>query len=92
MWIIGIALAAGAAVVAVLIRYSEIAGKVLDGVAAAAFFVFALVAADVVRGTLVHDTVFMTEVHRVLLNPWFLASGMYLGPYALARLTLLSLR
>ncbi len=89
MWIIGIVLAAGAIIIALLIRYSSIAGKAIDTIAALAFFTFAVIAADVVRGTLAHDTVFMTEVHRVLLNRWFLASASYVGTYTLARLVLL---
>ncbi|MEC0372430.1 transposase [Paenibacillus chibensis] len=33
-----------------------------------------------------HDTVFTTDVHNVLLNPWFLFTGAYLGLYIPYRL------
>ena len=36
--------------------------------------------------TLLDDTVFMTQVHEVLLSPFFLISGGYLGPYGLSLL------
>lgn len=39
---------------------------------------------DVIR----NDTVFMTEVHKVFLNPFFLITGAYLGVYLLYGLLL----
>lgn len=88
MLMIGAALAVGAVIVAWSSRVNKIAKQVFDGIAVIALFVFFVIAATGVMETLVHDTVFMTEVHHVLLNPFFLASGAYLGPYAVGRAAL----
>ncbi|WP_138752479.1 hypothetical protein [Paenibacillus sinopodophylli] len=87
--LIGAALVVGTVLVVWMSRISEVASRVLDGAAALAVFLFFVTAADAVAETLLHDTIFMTEVHRVLANPIFLASGAYLGPYLLARIAAL---
>ncbi|MEV5025954.1 hypothetical protein MRBLPE1_001468 [Paenibacillus sp. LPE1-1-1.1] len=89
MVMIGAALAAGTVFIAWISKWSRSACRIFDGLAVAAAFLFFVTAADAVAGTLVHDTVFMTEVHRVFKNPVFLLSGAYLGPYALARIAML---
>ncbi|NBD26526.1 hypothetical protein [Paenibacillus glycinis] len=58
----------------------------LDVLAAAAYLLFFSEAAHAVLRTLLDDTVFMTQVHEVLLSPLFLVSGGYLGPYGLSLL------
>ena len=58
----------------------------LDMLAAAAYLLFFSEAAHAVLKTLLDDTVFMTQVHEVLLSPLFLISGGYLGPYGLSLL------
>lgn len=85
----GAALAAGTGLLVWISRLSGMASRIFDGIAVVAAFLFFVTAADAVAETLLHDTVFMTEVHRVLANPVFLASGAYLGPYALARIAML---
>lgn len=69
-------------------RYVK-ARRTLDALACLAAFVFFVTVAGAVLKTLLDDTVFMTEVHSVLLNPAFLISGAYLGPYGVSRLALL---
>lgn len=64
-------------------RTAQIGIDIAAMLAVAGFFVPASAA---VIETLADDTVFMTSIHEVLLNPLFLASGAYLGPYALGRL------
>ncbi|MFF2888861.1 hypothetical protein [Paenibacillus sp. NPDC057967] len=64
----------------------------LDGLGCFAAFVFFVAVSGAVLKTLLDDTVFMTEVHSVLLNPAFLISGAYLGPYGVSRLALLAWR
>lgn len=64
----------------------------LDGLACLAAFVFFVVTASAVMKTLLDDTVFMTEVHSVLLNPSFLISGAYLGPYGVSKLAVMAWR
>lgn len=39
-----------------------------------------IIAAEVYRNIL-HGTVLTTDVHHLLLNPWFLVAGAYLGLY-----------
>lgn len=89
MIMIGAALAVGTVLIVWISHMSRLASRIFDGIAVAAVFLFFVTAADAVAETLVHDTVFMTEVHRVLKNPVFLISGAYLGPYALARIAML---
>ncbi|MCA0755355.1 hypothetical protein KP806_09855 [Paenibacillus sp. N4] len=88
MLLLGAGLAAGAAVVVWFSRRYRSAGRFLDGIAAAAAFLFFVLSAAAVRDTIVHGTVFMTEVHRIFLHPVFLASGAYLGPYVLGQMVL----
>ncbi|MGO4181622.1 hypothetical protein AB4Z45_10135 [Paenibacillus sp. MCAF9] len=90
MILIGAALAVGAVLMGWLSRMSATVSRVLDGLAVTAIFLFFVTAADAITQTLMDDTVFMTEVHRVLENFVFLISGAYLGPYALARIALQS--
>ncbi|QAY66611.1 hypothetical protein [Paenibacillus protaetiae] len=55
-----------------------------DYAAAAALFLFIMSVSGSVARTLLHGTVFLTEVHIVLLNPLFMASGAYLALYSIA--------
>ncbi|RJE91128.1 hypothetical protein D3P07_03395 [Paenibacillus sp. 1011MAR3C5] len=89
-----IMIAAGLAIVSVALAAAggkyEKAKRGLDGLACLAAFVFFVAVSGAVLKTLLDDTVFMTEVHSVLLNPAFLISGAYLGPYGVSRLALLA--
>jgi hypothetical protein len=58
----------------------------LDILAVLAYLLFFSESALAVMKTLLDDTVFMTQVHEVLLRPLFLISGGYLGPYGLCLL------
>ncbi|SEG36999.1 hypothetical protein [Paenibacillus sp. UNC499MF] len=62
------------------------AKRIMDVAAYAALVLFSAIAGVTVTEILVNDTVFMTSVHKVFLNPLFLASGGWLGLYALQRL------
>lgn len=44
---------------------------------------FSTIIAFTVYDALIHDTVFMTTVHRILLNPLFVITGSYIGIYIL---------
>ncbi|MEC0247627.1 hypothetical protein P4H65_17695 [Paenibacillus chitinolyticus] len=59
---------------------------IIDVLAYAALVLFSGIAGITVAEILVNNTVFMTSVHKVFLNPFFLASGGWLGLYALQRL------
>ncbi|MFS0840035.1 hypothetical protein [Paenibacillus sp. 1P03SA] len=62
------------------------AKRIMDTAAYAALVLFSGIAGVTVSEILVNGTVFMTSVHKVFLNPLFLASGGWLGLYALQRL------
>ncbi|MBM7566731.1 hypothetical protein [Paenibacillus sacheonensis] len=64
----------------------ESARWLLDVLAVAAYLLFFGESAHAVMKTLLDDTVFMTQVHEVLLSPLFLISGAYFGPYGLSLL------
>ncbi|MBW7474495.1 hypothetical protein K0T92_07035 [Paenibacillus oenotherae] len=67
-------------------KNSRMAQIILDAAAMLAIAGLFIPASAAVIGTLVDDTVYMTQVHEVLLDPMFLLGGAYLGPYALGRL------
>ncbi|MBH5317257.1 transposase [Paenibacillus sp. GSMTC-2017] len=79
-------------VIAVLSSKMERARQLFDWVACLAIFIFSINAATAVLRTNLDGTVFMTEVHSVLMNPAFLISGAYLGIYGLARVALIAWR
>lgn len=79
-------LAAGALLMTALCRMSRRVSRICDGLAAVSFFMmFSIISAAVVR-TILNDTVFMTEVHSILLNPFLLSSGAFIGVYTLFKM------
>ncbi|NIK76060.1 hypothetical protein FHS15_001167 [Paenibacillus castaneae] len=89
MIMIGAVLAIGAAIIGWASYASKMASRLFNAAAVVALFLLFVILAEAVMKTITHDTVFMTEVHRILLNPVFLASGSYLGPYTLGRIAML---
>jgi len=53
--------------------------------------VFVNISASSVYKIIKDQTVFMTKIHAVFLNPFFLATGAYLGVFFLYRLLLLTI-
>ncbi|WP_274652582.1 hypothetical protein [Paenibacillus humicola] len=60
------------------------ARAIVDGAAALGFLILFVLSAKSVLLTLLHGTVYLTEVHGFLRKPLFLLSGAYLGPYVFA--------
>jgi hypothetical protein len=58
----------------------------LDGFAVLSGYTFGIIAALAVYKILRDDTIFMTNIHGILSNAAFLASGAYLGNYGLYKL------
>ncbi|MBO7744744.1 hypothetical protein I8J29_11085 [Paenibacillus sp. MWE-103] len=85
LWVL-LGTAAGGALLAWLRLKSRGARRLLDVAAVLAYLAFFAEAAHAVMRTLLDDTVFMTQVHEVLLSPLFMAGGGYLGVYALSLL------
>ncbi len=64
-----------------LAYYSRPIRNVLHALALLSFYCAGSVVAIAVYRTVQHDTTFTTDVHAILLNPWLLYPGAYLGLY-----------
>ncbi|ANY70823.1 hypothetical protein BBD42_18515 [Paenibacillus sp. BIHB 4019] len=64
----------------------------MDALAAILLFVTFVSIASAIARTMLRDTVFMTEIHAVLLNPVFIIGGAYLAIYTPARMAINVLR
>lgn len=62
-----------------------------NAIAAISAIIFGVIAAVSIRQILIDDTVFMTAIHSVFLNPFFLLTGSYIGLFAIYRLLILTL-
>ncbi|WP_078551523.1 transposase [Bacillus alkalicellulosilyticus] len=76
-----------ALMVIIYIKWNKF-GVVFDSAAILATLVFGNISAVAIHQILVDNTVFMTNIHALFLNPLFLLTGAYLGVYLLYRLTL----
>ncbi|KQO18002.1 hypothetical protein [Paenibacillus sp. Leaf72] len=65
---------------------------VMDALAAILLFATFVSIASAIARTMLRDTVFMTEIHAVLLNPVFIIGGAYLAIYTPARMAINVLR
>lgn len=66
-------------------------GTVLNGIAFIAALVFGIISALSIYQIIIDNTVFMTAIHGIFLNPFFLITGAYLGVYILYRLILITI-
>ncbi|MFJ7666353.1 transposase [Lysinibacillus sp. NPDC097195] len=55
-----------------------------------ATFIFGGIASTSIFQIIADDAVFMTTIHAIFLNPFFLVTGAYMGVYILYRLLLLT--
>lgn len=90
LWLTAAALASGAALLLWIRTMSAMARRLTDYAGLTALFAVFVLAGSSITETLLHDTVFMTEVHKFLLHPLFLIGTAYLGPYLLARMAALA--
>lgn len=67
-------------------RYQSAITRWLDGAAWVCSIVFGTISAWYIYRILRDEQVFMTTVHGIFLNPWFLLTGAYLGLYMIYRL------
>lgn len=91
IWI-GIILAGAAILIGWAGHASSKFMRLLDGIAVVALFLFMAISAAGIVQTIADDTVFMTAIHALFLNPVFLAAGGYIFVYTLARMGLYSMR
>jgi len=82
----GLLIAAMSLLLASLCRMSRRMRKLCDSLAAIGFFVMFTVISAAVARTIWNGTVFMTEVHSILVNPFLLVSGAFVGAYTVAKL------
>ena len=52
----------------------------------ASLIIFGSIAATSIYQIIIDNAVFMTTIHAIFLNPFFLMTGAYLGLYTLTRL------
>ena len=62
-----------------------------NGLALLATIVFGGITATSIYQIIVDDAVFMTSIHALFLNEWFLLAGAYIGVFVTYRLMLLTL-
>lgn len=60
--------------------------KMLDGMAIFSALLFGNILSLSIYEVIQNKSVFMTNIHAILLDPFFLSSGAYLGVYLLYRL------
>lgn len=77
----------GSVIVPVGMLFGETRARVLkgwyDAVALLSSWTFGMIAAKAVYDIISTGTVFMTTVHQVFLNPFFLITGAYSGIYVI---------
>lgn len=69
---------------------SKILQMVFNAIAAISAVIFGDIAAIAIWQILIDDTVFMTKIHSVFLNPFFLITGAYLALFSIYRLLILT--
>ncbi|WP_368505418.1 transposase [Alkalihalophilus sp. As8PL] len=66
-------------------RFWYVGRLVFNGAAYVAFVTFGFIIASAIHTILRDHEVFMTSIHGIFLNPWFLVTGAYIGWYTLFR-------
>ncbi|MFJ7979327.1 transposase [Lysinibacillus xylanilyticus] len=65
--------------------------KIFNIVAVISAIIFGSIASTTIYQIIVDDAVFMTTIHAIFLNPFFLVTGAYLGIFIIYRLMILAL-
>lgn len=53
--------------------------------------IFGSIAATSIYQIIIDNAVFMTTIHAIFLNPFFLITGAYLGIYTITRLMIITM-
>ncbi|EFM11572.1 conserved hypothetical protein [Paenibacillus curdlanolyticus YK9] len=85
-WVIGLLAIAGAVLIGWIHGMSRLAARLADGAAAVSLVVASSVLGAATFRTIRNDTVFMTEIHSILLSPAMLICTAYLTLHWIARL------
>ncbi|GFN30994.1 hypothetical protein [Paenibacillus xylaniclasticus] len=85
-WIFAALAAAGAAVLGWFRTANETAARAEDGAAALSVLAVSAVAGAGIVRTVRHGTLYMTEIHSVLVSPVIWIGGSYLVVYTISRL------
>lgn len=75
-----------------LARFNRIFNTIFNIIAIICYIVFGGISAISIYEIIKHDVVFMTNIHAVFLNIYFLISGSYLGMFGLYQLINLTIR
>ncbi|MFJ7737402.1 transposase [Lysinibacillus sp. NPDC097287] len=63
---------------------------IFNSIAVISIMIFGNIAATSIYQIIVDDAVFMTTIHAVFLNPFFLITGAYIGLFIIYRLLILT--
>src|SRR3569832_1825074 len=85
-WVIGLLAIAGAVLIGWIHGMSRLAARLADGAAAVSLVVASSVLGAATFRTIRNDTVFMTEIHSILLSPAMLIATTYLTLHWKAKL------
>ncbi|PFH88975.1 transposase [Bacillus sp. AFS088145] len=69
-----------------LARFNRMFNSIFNLIAIISYVVFGGISAISIYEIIKHDVVFMTNIHAVFLNIYFLIAGSYLGLYGLYQL------
>lgn len=71
-------------------RYNDKWKVLFNSVALISTIIFGMIAATSIYQVIIDDAVFMTTIHALFLNAWFLITGAYIGVYVIYRLALIT--
>lgn len=63
--------------------------KTINILSVVSIIIFGSIAATSIYQIIVDNAVFMTAIHAIFLNPFFLVTGAYLGLFTITRLMIL---
>jgi Na+(H+)/acetate symporter ActP len=75
-----------------LARFNRMFNTIFNLMAIISYVVFGGISAISIYEIIKHDVVFMTNIHAVFLNIYFLISGSYIGIYGLYQLINLTIK
>lgn len=70
----------------ILVKFKQVFGLIFHFIAIVAYVVFGFIATFSIAEIIIHHEVFMTNIHAVFLNFYFILAGSYLGIYGLYEL------
>lgn len=72
-------------------NHSKLFRMIFNIIAVISTLILGNIAATSIYQILIDNTIFMTTIHGIFLNPYFLITGAYLGAFIIYRLVVLTL-